>query len=286
MAKQDFDEALVVKKLQKIWYEEDRNLIAYSTIANIGLNTRKESISIGNFLLKKRAYTDHYTISVIDRSKDLNGAPMNSNLKALKFIQAAWRGGEKDVDPNDLQRYAIHTEAGSFTIGNFLLSSHFFSRNYSLALQDKTRGIDGRIIDEHVTVAGILKDLKKFSIKNASLSAEKVFENHLYDYLSTKYENVHRQASIGGVKALKIDLDIGNGRVGIELKLASKVSIQSEKQRLIGQLHDYTDKKYDDNNLIIIIAGSGQYRADPSIKEVEKIVKKQYECHFVFLESE
>jgi hypothetical protein len=58
---------------------------------------------------------------------------------------------------------------------------------------------------------------------------------------------------VGGFLALKTDLDVGNGLVGVELKIAENLTA-SEMQRLIGQVV-YYKKRYYENNLIVFIAG-------------------------------
>lgn len=272
-----------LRQLQELWYQGETGFLKYSVIENLGFNMEEEHIEIGNFVLKQYTFPNHYNMSLIDKTKDLNGKPIDDNVKAIKFIQSAWKDDNTEIEPTDLQKFALNTKLNSFTIGNFNLSIGLFSRNYTLSLKDKERGIDNRVIDEYVTVQRVLKDVKSYSTEGTTYYAESSFEESLYDYLALKYENVHRQVSIGGVKSLKIDLDIGNGKVGIELKIADKVTRSAEKQRLIGQLHDYTEKKYRENNLIVAVTGESKYEMDISIKEVEKLVKNQYRCYFVFI---
>lgn len=66
-------------------------------------------------------------------------------------------------------------------------------------------------------------------------------------------ENVSTQYSVGGFLALKTDIDLGNGQVGIELKVADKLDATG-MQRLIGQAI-YYKKRFYNNKLLVFIAG-------------------------------
>ncbi len=87
------------------------------------------------------------------------------------------------------------------------------------------------------------------------------------DHLAEVFEDVHPQYNIGGYLGLKIDIDIGNGKVGVEVKLAdSLLKSAAEIQRLIGQSIYYQKKRYLDN-LIIAIVGRREDLEDPMLKE-------------------
>lgn len=58
---------------------------------------------------------------------------------------------------------------------------------------------------------------------------------------------------MGGFLALKTDIDVGNGQVGIELKIADNLTA-TDMQRLIGQVI-YYKKRFYNNNLLVVIAG-------------------------------
>lgn len=103
-------------------------------------------------------------------------------------------------------------------------------------------------------VSDVLSNILLFRRK---LSSEGDLEKYLLAQLALIFgkEKVSSQYSVGGFLALKTDLDIGNGLVGVELKIAENLSA-SEMQRLIGQVV-YYKKRYYENNLIVFIAGRG-----------------------------
>jgi hypothetical protein len=73
----------------------------------------------------------------------------------------------------------------------------------------------------------------------------------------------------------KIDLDIGNGKVGIELKLARKLKSRNEVNRLIGQTTMYKNRKYSQNNLIILLVGNTQTYQQPYVQELKQVIEKE-----------
>ncbi|MCB9230095.1 MAG: hypothetical protein H6581_00405 [Bacteroidia bacterium] len=100
---------------------------------------------------------------------------------------------------------------------------------------------------------GIL--LENILIPNRKTSTESDLEKYLFDILSNILgrENIHRQFNIGGFLGLKSDIDVGNGKVGLELKIADNLNA-TEMQRVIGQVTYYKRRFYQDN-LILLIAG-------------------------------
>lgn len=95
--------------------------------------------------------------------------------------------------------------------------------------------------------------LRDLLIPKRKLSSEADLEKFTATYLSKIFgkERVHRQFSVGGFLALKTDLDIGNGQVGVELKVTNKLTA-TEMQRMIGQIVYYQKRFYGDNLLVLL----------------------------------
>ncbi len=83
-------------------------------------------------------------------------------------------------------------------------------------------------------------------------------------------DKVSTQYSVGGFLALKTDIDIGNGQVGIELKIADNLSA-TDMQRLIGQVIYYR-KRFYNNNLLVFIAGRNSINS--SFKELQDFIEE------------
>lgn len=143
-----------------------------------------------------------------------------------------------------------------------------------------------KIPDSKVSVKQLLKDLKKMTLKKEpKYYKEDDIELQLEKQLKTMYENVDKQHTLEGGK--QIDFNIGHGKVGVELKLAKSLYRYSvERDRIVGQLQGYIEAKYDNENLIAVVAGEKKHLDDSSnFKKVKKIIEKQG-AHFIFLEIE
>jgi len=103
-----------------------------------------------------------------------------------------------------------------------------------------------------------------------------ISESNLEKFISNQIalifgnEQVHRQFSVGGFLALKTDIDIGNGKVGIELKIADNLSA-TDMQRIIGQVV-YYKKRFYHNNLLLLIVGKS--KINPIIKELIDFIEE------------
>jgi len=102
--------------------------------------------------------------------------------------------------------------------------------------------------------------------------------------LKTRFELVRGQYSVGGYLGQKIDLDIGNGKVGVELKLGSKLLGSSEAQRLIGQVTYYSKKRYG-KNLVVTVTGSRDELRDSLLSELRSFIE-ELDIACVFLEAQ
>ena len=130
---------------------------------------------------------------------------------------------------------------------------------------------------EKATALEIKPDVVKSIFENLvipkrKLNSELELEKFLFNQLSTIYgkEKVHRQHNIGGFLGLKTDLDIGNGTVGIELKVADKLKAP-DLQRLIGQVVYYKKIKYKSDNLLLLMASKKSIT--PPMKQLIEFVE-------------
>ncbi|MDX2062764.1 MAG: hypothetical protein SFY70_06865 [Bacteroidia bacterium] len=126
-----------------------------------------------------------------------------------------------------------------------------------------------------VSLRTVVDTLKKTPITKHTIATESALENRLFEYLDKKYTIVKRQYNIGGHLGLKIDLDIGDGAVGIEAKvLGQYLKKTAEIHRLFGQLLYYSRRKYNNNNLIVVFAGAPGGDTSPVFQEVKEIIQE------------
>jgi len=123
-----------------------------------------------------------------------------------------------------------------------------------------------------ISFQNVRSALENLVIGKRRLASESDLEKFLSDQLSLIFgkEQVHRQYSVGGFLALKADIDVGNGQVGIELKIADKLGA-TDMQRIIGQVI-YYKKRFYNSNLIILIASKSSISS--TIKELKDFIEE------------
>ncbi len=144
-----------------------------------------------------------------------------------------------------------------------------FSKMGSLA-KDFTEGFKklGDINSEEV-----LETLQNIVVKKTQYTTEKNVENIISTQLEVPYKDkIHQQYGIGGFLALRIDIDINDGQVGIELKLAKELN-SSNIERLLGQVLYYSKRKYKENLIVLIVGNEKEY--DQTIRELKSIIIEQ-----------
>lgn len=109
------------------------------------------------------------------------------------------------------------------------------------AVRSFSDGFKKEFID--ITPAEVINVLNNIEIKKTQYTSERNVENIIAAALHTAFGKVHQQYSIGGFLALKVDIDIADGGVGLELKLAKELSTTCI-ERLFGQVLYYSKRTY------------------------------------------
>ena len=126
------------------------------------------------------------------------------------------------------------------------------------------------------------------SIKcNVYYRGEKAVEKEIVKQLSEKIgkENVNSQYAVGGFLNLKCDIDVYNGKCGIELKVAKQLNNATALQRVIGQLVYYSQRRYKDTGLILLVVGT-QSELNAKLKELKDFVEQIPGVHFMYKQTE
>ena len=137
------------------------------------------------------------------------------------------------------------------------------------AIRAFSDGIKKNIID--IQVPDVLSKLKEVELKKAQYTTEKKVEDIIVTHLNDKIGRAHAQYNIGGYLGLKVDIDLGDGQVGIELKLAKELGDNASNiERLFGQVIYYSKRRYKDK-LIVLVVGTEKEQTQV-MKEIEKFV--------------
>lgn len=139
--------------------------------------------------------------------------------------------------------------------------------------------VDEHLIqDDDVDVTKVLKRVNELTpqiVTNPRRKmgfTEREIETQLLKHLQETFQSVVRQAPLTDkdVKTRVIDLDVGRGRVGIELKIAHEVVKGDNTGELFRQLDEYRKRRYDKANVIVAIAGFEEHRRDIRMRDIEK----------------
>lgn len=133
-----------------------------------------------------------------------------------------------------------------------------------------------------VNLSQVINDIEECNIYSKNYPTEKECEETILKHLRNKsgYNNVHKQFSVGGNLALKIDLDIDE-RIGVEIKLAEELMSATTSQRLLGQVLYYSKRKYM-FNLIVLVIGPNKMQNEPIIKELKTLIEEDLGLTFMY----
>ncbi|MBQ4395754.1 MAG: hypothetical protein II825_10740 [Paludibacteraceae bacterium] len=98
-------------------------------------------------------------------------------------------------------------------------------------------------------------------------------------------ENVDNQHYVGGNNGLKCDIDLYNGKCGIELKLADQLDNANNLQRALGQVIYYSHCTYKENDLILLVVGAAA-ELSPKLKELKEIIDDFESIHFIYKQAQ
>lgn len=118
------------------------------------------------------------------------------------------------------------------------------------------------------TIDGIRAFVQSLAGSYRGLASEADAEWFLASALRDHFADVRTQAQVPGHFGHRIDIDIQNGRFGIEVKFAAAVvESSSEAYRLLGQAFYYDRRRYA-GRLLVVVVGPPELERHPVIGEV------------------
>jgi hypothetical protein len=127
-------------------------------------------------------------------------------------------------------------------------------------------------------VISVIRDIR---VPRRKTDYEANAQAHIEAVVKPRFAMARGQYSVGGYLGQKIDLDVGNGRVGVEIKLATALLKSNEAQRLIGQLVYYAKKRYG-TNLVAVVVGTQRDLDDSHLAELGAFIQSLgFACVFV-----
>lgn len=104
------------------------------------------------------------------------------------------------------------------------------------------------------------------------LASEADAEMFLASALADRFVDVRTQAPVPGHFGHRIDIDIQNGRLGVEVKFApALLESSSEAYRLLGQAFYYDRRRYA-GRLLVVVVGPTEFATHPIIGELADLL--------------
>jgi hypothetical protein len=143
-----------------------------------------------------------------------------------------------------------------------------FFKGAGSALRSFTDGVKKNIVD--IQVDTVVNAINSMNIRKTIYTTEKKVEDFVCAELDSTIGKAHSQYNIGGYLGLRVDIDLGDGQVGIELKLAKELSAANNIERLFGQVIYYSKRVYKDKLIVVVVGTDKEYTQ--IIREVEKFI--------------
>ena len=161
-----------------------------------------------------------------------------------------------------------------FTIQNDKLSKMIDNKNSKINNNKKLS------IDE---VLQLIKDceIPDFNYESSEKHLQKYLERHLEKFIP-KIEIQH-EYYIGSTYNQRVDIDLFDESIGIEVKKMSSLERTDEFERAIGQIYLYSKKRYKSGNLIVLVIGTYQDQKSSKLFEFQRFVN-ELNAKFIFLE--
>lgn len=136
------------------------------------------------------------------------------------------------------------------------------------------------------TTINVIKYLqnKQHQLRLSPESSESEAESRIARILQYKFKGVQTQTLIGGKRYARerIDIDLEEGKLGIEIKLAEMLRKSNERNRLLGQIDLYLERKYSPKQLLILIIGNQEYEQSTNIQEIKRMIENKKVCmHYI-----
>ena len=213
---------------------------------------------------------------------------IKTNSKIDNYLKQKLADNDIEITFKELENIGIkHNEIDLDINENTYLSRIYMFKSYKICLKDKRRNFDNKTLDEYAEKNEILKVLSNYKLTEAKYiqfkknkQAEVEWNKDLEKYLKTHFLNVKRG---NPTESIEIDVDLGQGQAGLELKWADKINKNNPMNAVIGQIDGYF-RNGNYKELFLVVAGYKDLSQDSFILQLEKRVKSSYGCNFIFIE--
>lgn len=250
--------------------------ISFKEVEKYGYDTKQNKIEINNIILSKNLLSDKYTINCKNNLLNVDGKSITEYKELVYRLQSLYLSNEKKINKSEFYNFNFYWLPFTIKFENIRLDS--YPSFYSISILDKNKNINNQWVDSVIDAKKIIDCIINYKYTKSKLKLTEVQLNkELEIFFKEYFENVRKGDTTN--KGL-IDLNFGNGKFAIELKLAESLLKTGESQRARTQIRDYI-KQYG-KNIIILIAGEKKHETDKRIQEVISEMK-EIGCKYYYL---
>ncbi len=166
-----------------------------------------------------------------------------------------------------------------YWIGGIAAAAYLYQ--YYQKTQKEGDGKSGlKVPDGRVSADKISEILEDFNPRGTN---EADVQKQLNGFLRKRVEHVRREYTVE--QGTRIDFDLGNGEVGLEVKMGKQLRRANGRQRMLGQVHTYLKNKYEEKEVIILVVNSPELNDDNAWKADIQEDLEGAGATVVFLES-
>jgi hypothetical protein len=272
----------VIKTLQE-WWKEDTASLKTKTIEKLGLDTTKDKIEIGNFLLLKDNFFGGYGLKIKDKEKDLDNLLYSKDSKSFEHLEALYRQKISDISSAEIKNLNINTRINPIIIRNIKITQGGLFHRYRIELNDSNKTPDGKWLDNSIDFKKIISCIEQYRYTSQKCRdfSEVQLNKDLESHFKIFFEKVARS---GGKQKSLFDLVLGDMTFVIEIKLASSLKSMGKSYSASGQIKAYLNE-FKKKNFLLLVAGNRTDKQDKNVESLKAEVLNDFKCYFYYLES-
>jgi hypothetical protein len=209
------------------------------------------------------------------------------NIKLDNLLRQKIEAKDFEITFKELESIGIQFDENELILNEntYLKKVHYFL-SYHILFKDKQRNYDNKILDAFVDKKYVIKALSEYRLTKSNY--EKIKKNRQSEVEWNKDLELFLKKHFLTVKkgnprkSLEVDLDIGYGKVGIELKWADKINKNHPMHDVYGQIGGYY-KNGNYNSLILCVAGFQDLKQDVFLLQLQKMIKDDFNCEYLYV---
>ena len=213
---------------------------------------------------------------------------IKTNSKIDNYLKQKISQDDLEITFKEVDKLGIKHDEDDIDINeNTFLKRVYLFKSFKITLKDIKKDYYNKILDKYIDKGEIIRRVSEYSLTKDKYKqfkkqrqAEVEWNKDLEVFLKKYFQNVKRG---NPNKSIEIDIDLGNGMAGLELKWADKINKNNPMNAVVGQIDGYyRNGNYE--NLFLIVAGFNELLQDPLLMQLEKRIMNTHQCNYIFIE--